>query len=153
MTKLTRRIDWLERLLAFVETRRRQPMVWGINDPLMFIADAAKEITGTDPFDAYRGAYSNLEQLSAIYESRGGIEAFMGWHLGPELGPLSARRGDAVLLQLPESKTLGICLGYHIATPGLDALLIIPTSNRGHLVWQSADSPPGFPSIASWRIA
>lgn len=128
---MTRRPDWPERLLRFVEGRTRRRFAWGRHDCALFAADWVKAATGEDPAAWFRGRYaSDAEAAAALVEYLKGrrsprdfsarLEAVATEILGPPLdGVLLARRGDVVGLVDDKGRLmLGVCLGLTVAAPG-----------------------------------
>jgi len=117
---MTRRVDWPERLAAFLESRRGAPKCWGSNDCGLFCADAIEAMTGVDPGWELRGTYQNARQalraLVKYFRKRGlpmpawqqqpdsllgeiaqHAASIYGW---PAIELLAAQRGDLVLLEV-----------------------------------------------------
>jgi hypothetical protein len=132
---MTHRLDWVEALLEFIESRRQLPHAWGMNDCCMFCADAVQTITGVDPAAAWRGSYSDQAGAEAILAEHGGLEAFVTSIMGEPTGPLCARRGDICLIAGPKGLLTGVCVGTTIAAPGDVEQIMFPLS-KAIKTWQ-----------------
>ena len=142
---ITRHHDWPSRLLAQVEAARQLPFEWGVADCCLTACDMVQAITGVDPAAHFRGRYSTK---AGAYRS---LKAYAGGGLAatveritaelgmPEVPPLSAQRGDVVLIHAPEcppeSLALAICIGGYIAAQGPDGLTLEPMA-RGMRAWR-----------------
>lgn len=137
MTTLTRFADWPEKLAEFIEARRNMPFTFGTNDCCTFAAAAVKALTGVD----YRhqlietfGAYGTLAEAARRKEQTGGLEALATSILRDPIPVAFAGRGDIVLADAPDAvgdvdlRHLGVCLGTHVAAPGLKGLVFVPMS-------------------------
>ncbi len=124
--KLTRRHDWPERLIAFIESRRFTSFAWGSNDCALFSADAVLEMTGADFAADLRGYKTQRGALSRIKKA-GGMQAFASNLEQKKTG--FAGRGDIVLVVLNGRDTFGVVSGSgHWCAPGAQGLLFRPMS-------------------------
>lgn len=116
---MNRHEDWAKRLDHFMDAAQRRAFVWGEWDCCLMAANCIQELTGTDPVTQYRGAYTSKRGALKLILTHGGFEAFMNEiaadNACPKVPALSAQRGDAVLLPLPDMPALGICIGRHAA--------------------------------------
>lgn len=135
MTRVTRREDWPERLLAFVESRRATPFAWGKNDCALFSADAALAMTDHDFAAPFRGRYTTAQ--GALRElRRNGARDLAGYLtrvLSEPIAPTLARRGDVVVFEAVEGPALGVVAGSQAAAAGTDGLIWVPLAR-----WQQA---------------
>jgi hypothetical protein len=103
---------WETRLAQAVEAARQRPFAWGQHDCATWAFDVRQALTGTP-----RPAWS--------YTTEAGGKRWMkrqGWNsfaeaataiLGEPVAPLTAQRGDIVLVDDPEA--FGVCLGGMVA--------------------------------------
>ncbi len=133
--KITRREDWPERLLAFVESRRVTPFVWGGNDCALFTADAALAMTDHDFAAGFRGRYKSALGAMKALCSNGAADLadYLTRTLGTPIAPTLARRGDAVMFEAVEGPALGVVLGQQAAAAGPEGVTWVPASR-----WQQA---------------
>ena len=117
VSQLVRLPDWQTRLEAFVRQRQHLPFAWGSNDCCLFAADAVLAITGHDLAPGLRGAYSTPQQGLRRVAARGGVQAIACKALGAATGPLRARVGDIVLVQIDGQDALGLCNGTSVLGP------------------------------------
>ncbi len=127
-----RREDWTRQLANYLEGVRESKFVWGSFDCCLFVCSAIEAMTGVDPGKSLRGQYSTEDgaielmlkeygtcSLETLVES---ICKEMGY---PETPPLSAQRGDVVLVNAPiPSSSFRTCLG--IIAPGGRAAVASP---------------------------
>lgn len=122
--------DWPERLAELVESRRHAPFAWGMQDCMIWAADAVLACTGDDPATAWRGTYATEEQAEAIMAGFGGqramIEAVQAAR-GALPCPLDfAQRGDTALVRQGNQLLLAVVLDGMLAAAGDDGLLMLP---------------------------
>lgn len=127
---MIRQMDWLENLTKFIADAQHRVFVWGAWDCCLMAANAIQEMTGTDPVPKYRGVYTTKRGALKLIVAHGGFESFMA-EIAAEndcarIPALSAQRGDAVLLPLPDMPALGICLGRHAAYAAPIGLTLVP---------------------------
>jgi hypothetical protein len=124
----------------FLSRAAARGFVWGKHDCMLFAADWALELTGTDPAQRWRGTYTDPWQAMKIVNEANGAQALM--HAGlAEAGwqPIDVRRaatGDIVLAHVPrhEDVAAGVCV------EGKAALI----TRKGLVVWPC-------PFIAAWH--
>lgn len=128
-----RREDWPERLAALIAKRLRARFRWGRHDCVSFACEAAMELTGQDPWAAFRGTYADEAGAERILAEYGpGLEALCEGLLGrfgcgSVTPPLLAQRGDLALVPSGNQLTLGVVLGAEgVAAPGLRGLAFVP---------------------------
>ena len=129
--------DWPERLGRIVEDAHR-PFVWGEHDCCLFAANVVLELTGRDYAAELRGTYSSAKSAARVLKWLNGVRGIAGNALGAEIPPLTAHRGDIVLIHTAEhGDTLAVCVGAHCVAPGVDCLVHVPMSL----------------AVAAWRVA
>lgn len=136
---LTRTEGWPERLHEFIDLMREEPFEWGRFDCCLFAADAVRVMTGWDGAAALRGRYSTeAEALALLAEQPGGLHGYVSAQLGDASGPLSAQRGDVVMLAATDTRMagLGVCLGPAAAFVSTRGICMIPLDQ----------------CIAAWRV-
>lgn len=105
----------------FIESRKNTPFKWGENDCCLFACDAVLAMTGRDYSTGFRGEYDNEVGALKVVKKAGGIRAIATAALGAEIKPLTAQRGDIVMLEIPRP-TLGVCVGDRVAATGENGL-------------------------------
>lgn len=86
---------------------QRDGLVWGSLDCAHFIGDWCEILTGTDPLDGYRGAYSNEEEAFALLRSRDrSLYQALRSRFGNPVHPAKAQRGDIAYRK--DDRALGI---------------------------------------------
>ena len=147
MPKLTRKVDWQERLYQFIDARRARAFVWGRQDCGMFAADGVREMTGVDLASPWRGQYKTAKAAKRTVGKRD-LLAFVNTstNLPPHNNLRNARRGDLVMLKTANSvlasdahcpeQTLAICIGASAVAPGKAGLVNVKMCH----------------AIAAWRI-
>lgn len=126
--------NWPAHLHLYFKDKASAPFVWGENDCALFTCSGIERITGIDlAKGAFRGKYADKLQAAKLIKKHGGLARIAtrqclkyGWEAQPVT---LARRGDPVLLNLPEGPTLGICDGARSAFAGPTGILWHPTLN------------------------
>lgn len=136
---LVRLEDWPERLHALIEQRGSVPFRWGAHDCVMFAADAVQAVAGVDLAERLRSQYADEQSARkmCLAYSNAGADSPMGrllsdiaaLHLGDQVPPRMAHRGDIVLVEHDAGQSLAVCLGTHAAAPGRRGLLMLPTEH------------------------
>lgn len=135
-----RRQDWPSRLAAELELARTRRFQYGRHDCCLFAANIARAITGRDPAAAIRGEYRSRQGAQRLLDAAGGLEALAG-QLARESGyaeipPLSAQRGDVVLIETAGQDALGVIdLTGRIAAAGHEGLVYLP-ADTGRRAWR-----------------
>lgn len=131
-----RLIGWEQRLADYLAVRAVRKFRWAHNDCCLFAADAVVAITGVDPARELRTQYRSRADAQALLDARGGLEAVATAALGEPLPtPLCAQRGDVVLVVDGDRSALGICIGAHVAGPGMHGMATVPLAN-GVCAWR-----------------
>ena len=105
------RLDhWDAHLVAFLHSRAKSPFTWTGNDCCLFAADAIQAMTSIDIAADFRGAYTTEKRAFATIRritGADGVEAALTYvatkHSMPEVPPLTAMRGDLLLIQSGQS--------------------------------------------------
>jgi len=119
--------DWTLRLDALVRARLLLPFEWGGNDCFSWVADCAQAMTGTDVLAVLRGprrTWQGAYKQHARYP--GGLPSAMMRAGLQRVDPRLARRGDAVLIELPPFGLLAVCNGEVALAPGPQGLATVP---------------------------
>jgi hypothetical protein len=129
-----------DHLAVFLSRAASRGFVWGTHDCMLFAADWALALTGSDPAAAWRGTYNNEATARELMIDCGGAHALMGqalaaigWH--PVCGDRQA--GDIVLADPPRHAAPSAGVVSH---NGRVALL----TRRGLVFWPS-------PMLWAWR--
>jgi hypothetical protein len=131
---------------TFLAERRGLPFAYFQQDCAHIAADWVLEKTGRDPLAEMRGeggamASRNLLTTMRAVREVGGMQAMGDKILGAAIPPLTAQRGDIVLIKSgrPIGRvsgfTFGICTGSNIAVPDNDGLVFQPIS-AGVAAWR-----------------
>jgi hypothetical protein len=115
--------------LVDIYAKHATPFTWGEHDCCAFAAGVVLELTGVDHFKPFAGTYSTARQASKVLKKHGGVSGIATYALGKKIAPLTAGRGDIVLVNTPEhGDTLAVCIGEKCAAPGVDTLQYLPMS-------------------------
>lgn len=135
---MPRRDDWPEQLAAAVDAARARPFAWGEHDCCLWAADAIAAMTGEDFAAGFRGAYSTAAGAVEILAHWGSLRGLAGRHLGDEIAPRLAGRGDIVLAETDGRPSLGVCIGLVAAFTGADGLEFLALEDAA--------------CVAAWRV-
>jgi hypothetical protein len=108
---LDRRRDWRERMASLMHSRAAAPFQWGVNDCLMFAADAVVACTGTDPAAELRGTYSDAMTARRMLEALGGTASICDDLFERFQATGLARLGDVGLMAMPNGREVAIVCG------------------------------------------
>lgn len=126
---------WEKRFSDYLASRQNMPFEWGVNDCILFAAKGYEVITGTEYYSKFL-PYSTEEEAKEIIEKNGGFYSLISKDIGRgHRNILKARRGDGVLLKLPNF-TCGLVddSGESIAVPGKQGLVRYPLS-KAWRIW------------------
>ncbi len=141
---LTRRADWATRLHNFLSERGADRFAYGRVDCCLWVADAVLGMTGIDPAAPLRGRYRSLREARVLMREYAGrpsvaavVAAITAEHKMPEIPPLTAQRGDVVLVSRSRDYSLGLLdlNGRDILSVGRDGLLRLSLS-RAARAWR-----------------
>ncbi len=118
--------DWPERLNKIISESSKKPFAWGEHDCCLFAANVVFEITGVDHAAELRGTYKTALQASRALKAAGGVKGIASAALGQEINPLTAQRGDVVLVDGEHGDTLTICMGVNCIGPSENGLQPVP---------------------------
>lgn len=119
-----RRDDWLDRMWKAIEAAEHRPFFFGACTQLA--AECIDAMTGSEWVPAIRGLYASERGARALIKRAGGLAPLVCERLGPSAPPLTARRGDIVLLEFPNGPAVGISVGERIACAGEAGVLYLP---------------------------
>lgn len=107
-----------------------EPFRWGTADCLMFAADVAAAITGTDPVARLRGRYTTAIGAQRILRREGwGDVAGLAAALWTEVPVAHAQIGDWAIVDGADGKpALGVVAGDRVIARGPDGLGSAPLS-------------------------
>lgn len=117
--------NWESALSDYIESKRDEPFVYGVNDCCMFAAGAMIAITGIDPIPEFRDQYNSLaSSVRAIKElGAGDLEKTIDGKL-PEIPVGLAQRGDVAFYD----GSLGVVMDGYAWFVSDDGLERIPRS-------------------------
>ena len=129
---MTRAPDFHERFFAAVGARRAARFQWGVNDCALFACAVIRDATGVDHAAPFRGRYRTARGAARVLRAfaGGGLEAVAekiarGAGLA-EVPPLTAQRGDFILLESEAGPALGVCLGEVAGLAGESGMVTAP---------------------------
>lgn len=128
--------DWEQRLGDFVAQRLSQPFAWGVNDCVLFAADAVQAVTGVDPLPDWRGQWDDMTSAMRAIVRAGGLEAAVQSRGLQQVPPLFAQRGDVVMHRRDGADALAVCVGGSLAAPSEAGLLFFGLEH----------------GVAAWRV-
>jgi hypothetical protein len=103
--------DWRSRLLAYIETHRRQPFQYGVADCATFAAGAVEAMTGVDPAAGFRG-YTTFEGgIKRLRQAGINDHIAMAAKLFRIAPHPQARMGDLAVLETDDGPALGVVGG------------------------------------------
>ena len=131
--------DWLAREGA-------RPVVWGVNDCCLFVADWVVAVTGRDPATPWRGAYRGERAAHRILTRGGGLlavvaPAFDGVGLARTDDPLT---GDIGVVVAPVAVRRGRIVERPVAALRVGRLWAVKS--------QSGIAAGEFVALAAWRV-
>ncbi len=120
-----RPFDWQELMLAAIKERRETPFAWGEHDCVLFAFDVAQAVCAIDFAAPLRGKYRSERGAALALKRFAGAgleeaaEKIAAEHGCPEVSPLTAQRGDLVILDGERGALLGVCVGDRVAQAGV----------------------------------
>jgi hypothetical protein len=135
---LVRLPHWQSRLSEYLVAAAGAPFHYGVFDCGLFVAGALEAMTGVDVVPGIRGTYKNRTAAFAQVRLICGASTMEGLahyltarHGMPEVAPLMAQRGDAVLLRAGRRSSLGLVAmhGTEILAPYRGGLLRLPLAH------------------------
>lgn len=103
-------------LADFLSRAAAKGFAWGEHDCMLFAADWAHALSGTDPAADYRGTYSSAHGAKAILAREGGLGALMRKCLAPlgwEYDTGVTDGGEIVIVHAPTATGLHLVAGVH----------------------------------------
>lgn len=131
---MTRVSDWPKVLNEFIQERLYTPFKWGTNDCCIFAGDAVLAITGTDLVAEFRGKYQT-EDGSKKAIGGATVAGLVTQKLGKPVHWTHLQRGDVAMFEQENGKTLGLCVGAKLVTPGEDGL-VFTSIDKAILGWR-----------------
>lgn len=100
---------WETRLAVEIDAARLKPFAWGSHDCATWAFDVRRALTGEDAAHAWRGLYSTAKGAQRWLRRQGWADYEAGARaiLGEPVPPLTAQRGDIVLVE----GAFGVCAG------------------------------------------
>lgn len=123
--EIKRKENWDKYFNDFIEAARKKEFDWQDLNCALFACEGVLAFTGEDFAVNFRGLYDTKEEAEELIkkECGGDLQALATLYLGPprlkvnaaETGFWNTARGDVCLLESPEGKALGLCLGQKVA--------------------------------------
>ena len=127
--------DWYAALDEYVRARHGLPFAWGSHDCCTFAADWVQTVRGNDPMQGLRGLSTASNALRTI-NALGGLKNAVTARMGEAVAGTLAQVGDVALVRHGGDRlSIGVCLGAHIAAPGLTGLLMLPIT-QAEAAWR-----------------
>lgn len=119
---MSRLVDWDTYLDRFLAARLDDPHQWGVNDCVLFAADAIQAMTGTDPLPPHGRGYKTEDEALALLEHDydGSLMALADDLFGTPTSRLNAQRGDIAAGRwgVDDELVLGVVTAGGVASPG-----------------------------------
>ena len=133
--------EWEKRLAAYLAAASTRPFSWGYHDCVLFAAGWLRELGYPDPLAPFEPWGSPLSAARAI-RSAGGFGPAVAERMAAlgcvVIPPLTAQRGDIVLLQIDAHRqALGVVVGAQAAVPGVYSIQNIPLVSRAISGWRT----------------
>lgn len=135
--------DWPARLQSYVAERSERPraFAWGSNDCVHFAAGWLVRLGYPDPLAGF-SAWTSPLGAARVIRAAGGFGPAVAERMAdlgcPVIPPLTAGRGDLVLLQIDARRqALGVVIGATAATSGPMGVSFFPLMNRAVCAWRT----------------
>jgi hypothetical protein len=133
--------DWEKRMSTYLAEGEARPFSWGYHDCVLFAAGWLRALGYPDPlapFDAWASPLSAARTIRAAGGFGPAVAERMATLGCRVIPPLTAQRGDVVLLQMDARRqALGVVVGTHAAAPGIYSLQSFPLLNRAVSAWRT----------------
>lgn len=130
-----RHINWVTRLPETLQKATQKPFSWGEHDCCLFAADCVIAVCDFDPCEKIRGRYKTKAGAARVLKTEfGDLESALSRFFS-EIGPEKAMRGDIVMFNGDDGKTLGVIW-----------------ANKTWAVTNSGVCPVNFQPIKAWRV-
>ncbi|HGN0868717.1 TPA: hypothetical protein ACKROV_001957 [Providencia alcalifaciens] len=127
--------NWTTRLPKTLKKATQNPFLWGEHDCCLFAADCAIAVCGIDIAEKARGRYKTKAGAMRVLKSEfGDLEAGLSDFFA-EIDPEKATRGDIVMFNGDDGKTLGVMW-----------------ANKVWAVTESGAMPVDHQPIKAWRV-
>ncbi len=128
---ITRLPDWPERLQTYLDSCEVKTFGYGRFDCAIFATEAVQSITGTIfMVPRYSSLKEALAAVGSVHKLRKFMRLYAVQHELPSIPPLTAQRGDVVLIRRRKGYSLGVIgMNGMIHAPGKRALLQLPLTD------------------------
>lgn len=127
--------NWTTRLPETLQKAAQKPFSWGEHDCCLFTADCVMAICDFDPCATVRGRYKTKSGAVRVLKTEfGDIESALS-HFFTEIPVGAASRGDIVMFNGDDGKTLGVLW-----------------ANKIWAVTEDGARPVNFQLIKAWRV-
>ncbi|MBD1229395.1 DUF6950 family protein [Xenorhabdus griffiniae] len=100
--------QWTLRLPETLRAAMSRPFLWGEHDCCLFAADCVQAVCDFDPCETVRGRYSTHTGAAEVLKSEFGTLEQALDRLFDRTPVTAAGRGDIVMFEAEEGKTLGV---------------------------------------------
>ncbi|MTB67982.1 hypothetical protein GKR48_14330 [Providencia sp. wls1943] len=127
--------NWTIRLPETLQKATQKPFSWGLHDCCLFAADCAVAVCGIDIAEKARGRYKTKAGAMRVLKSEfGDLETGLSDFFA-EIEPDRAMRGDIVMFNGDDGKTLGVIW-----------------ANKVWAVTESGAMPVNHQPVKAWRV-
>ncbi len=127
--------NWTTRLPEALQKAMQKPFSWGEHDCCLFAADCVVAVCDFDPCKNIRGRYKTKTGAARILKIEfGDLESALSGFF-TEIEPTKALRGDIVMFNGDDGKTLGVIW-----------------ANKVWAVTESGAMPVNHQPIKAWRV-
>lgn len=124
---MKRKDDWIDRLVAYLESVNTTPFEWGKHDCFLFCMGAVDAMYGRKAETLYKrfaGRYSSEADIAAVCKEEGYASpvAFVASQFPKRESNFAIQRGDIVVFNGDQGVTFGIWQGNRIYAAGPERL-------------------------------
>ena len=128
---MKRKADWIDRLVAYLESVNRTPFEWGKHDCFLFCMGAVDAMRGNKKlYKHFAGRCFSENDVAKLCKEEGYKSAidFMTKNFPPRESKFQIQRGDIVAFDGDQGLTFGIWQGQRIYAAGPDGLMTLDGS-------------------------
>ncbi len=129
-------LDPQRTLADYIEEKRNEQFVYGLNDCCQFVREGVERVTGKPIDTSDIGKYSTVKEALRVLKKQGGFESLGKKYFGDPIEPTYAQRGDIVLFNYKDVEAVGLCVGDKIACLDKDGVVFIDLLENAKLAWR-----------------